>query len=129
MKREEGLEHIWSSTHENYRGYAGTGWRTELQSRRTVLVFCGGLGTVLKLLDDLTDEEIAAQAAGAAAPPSTPRGLSGGHRHARHLRATPRPCLARKHRRDPAMKERKRFYREMLGCHERHQELVLTLRL
>ena len=23
MKREEGLEHIWSSTHENYRGYAG----------------------------------------------------------------------------------------------------------
>ena len=59
MNREEGLEHIWSSTHENYRGYAGTGWRTELQSRRTVLVFCGGLGTVLKLLDDLTGEEIA----------------------------------------------------------------------
>ena len=61
MKREEGLEHIWSSTHENYRGYAGDGWRTELQGRRTVLVFCGGLGTVLKLLDDLTGEEIAAK--------------------------------------------------------------------
>ena len=42
----------------------------------------------------------------------------------------PQGRIARKHRRDPAMREeRKRFYREMLGCHERHQELVLTLRL
>ena len=38
--------------------------------------------------------------------------------------------IARKHRRDPAMREaRKRFYREMLGCHQRHQELVLAFRL
>lgn len=38
--------------------------------------------------------------------------------------------IARKHRRDPAMREaRKRFYREMLGYHQRHQELVLTFRL
>lgn len=38
--------------------------------------------------------------------------------------------IARKHRRDLAMKEaRKRFYREMLGCHQRHQELVVTFRL
>ena len=61
MTREERLEHIWSSTHEDYRGYAGKGWRAELQGRRTVLVFCGGVGTVLKLLGDLTDEEIAAK--------------------------------------------------------------------
>ena len=38
-----------------------TAGRAELQGGRTVLVFCGGLGTVLKLLDDLTDEEIAAK--------------------------------------------------------------------
>ncbi|ABE65057.1 hypothetical protein Nham_4475 (plasmid) [Nitrobacter hamburgensis X14] len=38
--------------------------------------------------------------------------------------------IARKHRRGAAMREaRKRFYREMLGCHQRHQELVLTFRL
>jgi hypothetical protein len=29
-----------------------------LQGKRTVLVFCGGTGTILKLLDDLTEEEI-----------------------------------------------------------------------
>ena len=38
--------------------------------------------------------------------------------------------IARKHRRGSAMREaRKRFYREMLGCHQRHQELVRTFRL
>ena len=61
MTREERLEHIWSSTHDDYRGYAGARWPAALQGKRTVLVFCGGLGTVLKLLDDLTDEEIAAK--------------------------------------------------------------------
>ena len=55
------LDHIWSSTHDDYRGYAGARWPAALQGKRTVLVFCGGLGTVLKLLDDLTDEEIAAK--------------------------------------------------------------------
>jgi hypothetical protein len=38
--------------------------------------------------------------------------------------------IAKKHRRGRAMREaRKRFYREMLGCHQRHQELVRTFRL
>jgi hypothetical protein len=38
--------------------------------------------------------------------------------------------IARKHRRGPAMREeRKRFYREMLACHARHQELVVAFRL
>jgi hypothetical protein len=32
-----------------------------MQGKRTVLVFCSGLGTVLKLLDDLTDDEVAAK--------------------------------------------------------------------
>ena len=61
MTREEALDHIWSSTHDDYRGLAGARWPAALQGKRTVLVFCGGLGTVLKLLDDLTDEEIAAK--------------------------------------------------------------------
>ena len=38
--------------------------------------------------------------------------------------------IARKHRRGPAMREeRQRFYREMLACHARHQELVVAFRL
>ncbi len=38
--------------------------------------------------------------------------------------------IAKRYRCDPAMREaRKRFYREMLGCHQRHQDLVLTFRL
>ncbi|WP_298277568.1 hypothetical protein [uncultured Bradyrhizobium sp.] len=38
--------------------------------------------------------------------------------------------IAKKHRCGLAMREaRKRFYREMLGCHQRHQELVRTFRL
>lgn len=38
--------------------------------------------------------------------------------------------IAKKHRRAPAMKEaRNRFYCEMLGCHQRHQDLVRTFRL
>jgi hypothetical protein len=61
MTREEALDHIWSSTHDDYRGHAGARWPAALQGKRTVLVFCGGLGTVLKLLDGLTDEEVAAK--------------------------------------------------------------------
>jgi Protein of unknown function (DUF1419) len=61
MTREERLEHIWSSIHDDYRGYAGARWPVALRGKHTVLVSCGGLGTVLKLLDDLTDEEIAAK--------------------------------------------------------------------
>jgi len=38
--------------------------------------------------------------------------------------------IAKKHRRGLTMREaRKRFYREMLECHQRHQELVRTFRL
>jgi hypothetical protein len=61
MTREERLDHIWSSTHDDYRGYAGLGWPAALQGKRTVLVYCGGMATVLKPLDDLSDDEIAAK--------------------------------------------------------------------
>lgn len=58
MTREECLEHIWSATHDDYRGYAGERWRPEHRGKRTVL-YCGGRhGTMLKLLDGLTDDEI-----------------------------------------------------------------------
>ena len=61
MARDERLEHIWSSTHDDYRGYAGERWPASMRGRRTVLVYAGRFGTVLKLLDELTDAEIAAK--------------------------------------------------------------------
>jgi hypothetical protein len=61
MTRDERLEHIWSSTHDDYRGYAGERWPLAMRGRRTVLVYAGQSGTVLELLDDLTEAEIAAK--------------------------------------------------------------------
>ena len=61
MTREERLEHIWSSTHGDYRGYAGQRFAPSKRGQRTVL-FCGGRQAMnLKLLDELTDDEIAAK--------------------------------------------------------------------
>ncbi|MCK1727834.1 DUF1419 domain-containing protein [Bradyrhizobium sp. 142] len=59
MTREERLEHIWSSTHDHYRSYAGDRWAEHLCGSRTVLFYDGRQGSVLKLLDRLTDAEIA----------------------------------------------------------------------
>jgi hypothetical protein len=61
MTREERLEHIWSSTHDDYRGYASERWAVHLCGKRTVLLYGGPLGTVLKLLGDLTEAEILAK--------------------------------------------------------------------
>jgi hypothetical protein len=61
MTREERLEHIWSSTHDDYRGYAGERFSKHLRGKRTVLFYGGQRGTVLKLLDQLTDTEILAK--------------------------------------------------------------------
>ena len=61
MTRDERLDHIWSSTHDEYRGYAGERWPASMRGRRTVLVYAGRHGTALKLLDELTDAEIAAK--------------------------------------------------------------------
>ncbi|RWL87327.1 MAG: DUF1419 domain-containing protein [Mesorhizobium sp.] len=62
MTREEKLEAIWADTHPDFRGTAGSadpgGWPAEHRGKRTILVNAGGHGTVLKLLEDLTDEEI-----------------------------------------------------------------------
>jgi hypothetical protein len=61
MSREERLEHIWSTTADDYRGYAGTRWPKPIQGHRTVMLYGGKEGTLLKLLDNLTDDEIAAK--------------------------------------------------------------------
>jgi len=61
MTREERLEHIWSSTHDDYRGYAGERFAVHLRGKRTVLVYGGRHGTMLKLLDQLSDAEISAK--------------------------------------------------------------------
>jgi Protein of unknown function (DUF1419) len=61
MTREERLEHIWSSTHGDYRGYAGQRFTASKRGQRTVL-YCGGVQSMtLKLLDELSDAEIAAK--------------------------------------------------------------------
>ncbi|MGE0282670.1 MAG: DUF1419 domain-containing protein [Rhizobiaceae bacterium] len=62
MTREEKLEAIWSATPADYRGIAGeadpNAWPSDHQRKRTILVNADGQGTVLKLLEDLSDEEI-----------------------------------------------------------------------
>lgn len=61
MTREERLEHIWSSTADNYRGYAGERWPLADRGKRTVLLYGGKEGSFLKRLDQLTDVEISAK--------------------------------------------------------------------
>ncbi|MBY5760224.1 DUF1419 domain-containing protein [Rhizobium leguminosarum] len=61
MTREERLEHIWSSTADDYRGYAGDRWPEAMRGGRTVVLYGGNEGTFLKLLNELTDDEIVAK--------------------------------------------------------------------
>ncbi len=61
MTREERIEHIWSSTHDDYRGYADWGFPHGLRGRRTVMFFGPDRSREFKLLDQLTDAEIAAK--------------------------------------------------------------------
>jgi hypothetical protein len=60
MTHEERLEHVWSATHDAYRGYAGEGFPARHRGKRTILVYASQR-TELKLLEDLSDEEIAAK--------------------------------------------------------------------
>jgi Protein of unknown function (DUF1419) len=61
MTRAERLEHIWSSTHGDYRGYAGQRFAPSKRGQRTVLICSGNTAIGLKLLDELNDEDIAAK--------------------------------------------------------------------
>lgn len=62
MSRAQQLDAIWSRTHSAFRGIAGQlnpmAWLKEHRGKRSILVYVSGLGTVLKLLEDLTDAEI-----------------------------------------------------------------------
>lgn len=61
MTRDERLEHIWSSTADDYRGYAGDRWPATDRGQRTIMLWSPGRGTVLKLLAGLTADEITAK--------------------------------------------------------------------
>lgn len=62
MTREEKIEAIWAATHPDFRGIAGAAdphaWPPEHRAKRTIQVDAGGSGMVLKVLEDLTDDEI-----------------------------------------------------------------------
>ncbi|KAA3497923.1 DUF1419 domain-containing protein [Rhizobium rhizogenes] len=60
MTREERLEHIWSSTADEYRGYSDFQFPTPKRGRRNIRMFGSGAINV-KLLEDLTDAEIASK--------------------------------------------------------------------
>lgn len=61
MTRAEKLDHIWSTTPVDYRGYAGEGWPEASQGRPSILAYNRQHGTVLTLLGSLSDAEIAAR--------------------------------------------------------------------
>jgi hypothetical protein len=59
MTREERLEHIWSATADAYRGYSDETCPEHLPGRRLVKIYNDVGESRLKLLGDLTDDEIA----------------------------------------------------------------------
>lgn len=63
MSRDQKLKLIWSRTHSDFRGFAGEfdpdSWPAEHHGKRAILVYEPGVGTVQKLLENLTDDEIA----------------------------------------------------------------------
>jgi hypothetical protein len=61
MTRQERLEHIWSATADPYRGYSDEAVADHSQGYRTIILFSASGSSRLKLLDDLTDDEIAAK--------------------------------------------------------------------
>ena len=61
MSREERIEHIWSSTHDDYRGYSDWRFPHDMRGKRIVIVYLSGQAHPFKLLDQLTDDEIAAK--------------------------------------------------------------------
>jgi hypothetical protein len=61
MTRDERLEHIWSATADAYRGYSGQTSPQYLRGQRVIALYSGAGSSRMKLLDDLTDDEIAAK--------------------------------------------------------------------
>ncbi len=61
MTRDERLEHIWSATADAYRGYADETAPQHLPGQRVIALYTATGSARLKLLDDLTDDDIAAK--------------------------------------------------------------------
>ena len=61
MTRQERVEHIWSNTHNPYRGYADRRFPTADRGKRAVIVYGRDRSLDFRLLDRLTDAEIAAK--------------------------------------------------------------------
>ncbi|PWI49796.1 hypothetical protein B5K03_34270 [Rhizobium phaseoli] len=59
MTRNERLEHIWSATADAYRDYSDKTTPQYLPGQRVIALYSGAGSAGLKLLDDLTGEEIA----------------------------------------------------------------------
>lgn len=63
LSRDHALDLIWERTHDDFRGLAGEfdpdAWPAEHHGKRTILIYEPGVGTVQKLLENLTDAEIA----------------------------------------------------------------------
>lgn len=68
MTREEKLELIWNTTPADYRGIAGASnpdaWPAQYRGKRTILMNGGAAGTILVLLEDLSDEQVAERLTG-----------------------------------------------------------------
>lgn len=61
MVRQEKLDHIWSTTGAGFRAHADYRFPVGLRGRPIVLVYTAAQARIWKLLDRLTDEEIAAK--------------------------------------------------------------------
>ena len=61
MSASEQLEHIWSDTRDAYRGYADESWTRAARGKRWVMVYSSKPSGEAKLLNDLTEAEIAAK--------------------------------------------------------------------
>lgn len=61
MTRDERLEHIWSATNDDYRGYADWRFPHAARGKRIVIVYRRDRAHDFKLLDQLTDAEIGAK--------------------------------------------------------------------
>lgn len=58
MTRDERIEHIWSSTNDEYRGYADRRFPNAQRGARIVMMCASWQDRDFKLLDELTDAEI-----------------------------------------------------------------------
>ena len=61
MTRAERLEHIWSSTHDDYRGYADERFARAERGQRIVMLCASWQSRDFRLLDGLTAAEISAK--------------------------------------------------------------------